>query len=210
MPKGLLLCSRKWPQFTWTDVHVHLLSLWHLLSLLLRNDPVCSPEIAQAFARLCSGYHYTWGVRLSQQLLNSLLIPSPPLWILWATSHLPQSWQCLLTLWCPRALSLCFRNIHISLHTLILGIGFLKPWGPKTKVNPCLFNLVDKMDLPLIRKSWVQCIWDLLYYQIIFFLDYSSLSSKLSIKCWREEICDLDCVREVISHVRIKGPIIQN
>ena len=44
----------------------------------------------------------------------------------------------------------------------------------------------------------------------ILFFDYSPLSLRLSIKCWGEDICGLDPMREVISHVKIKGPVIQN
>ena len=96
-----------------------------------------------------------------------LLIACPWLsvWSLWLTSHLLWDWQCLPARYHLQSLLagfvLFFRIAYILLNTWCLDIGFLKSWALWTKVNPCLFNLVGKMDLPLIPKCWVQCSWDL-------------------------------------------------
>ena len=125
VPKGLLFYSRKWPQFTWTVVHVHLFGLWHLFaqpfakgwsSVQSRNQPVFRVWLHLR----CVAFLATSDLIVNPwfSTLNPLANFSSSLELAVSSSSVPSTGFIALLQW----------HSHL-LHTMILDIGFLMPWG---------------------------------------------------------------------------------
>lgn len=204
VPKGLLFCSRTWSQFTWTVDHVHLCVCdIYLLSLLLRDGSTYNPETSQALTCLCSRCDFLAAPDLIANpcsfTQNPLANFSPSLEPAVSSSCEPSTG--LITLLQERS---HFTPYYDSGYWISDALGLLRQ-----RLTHVYLTWWTKWICPLIQKvlSSVHLRSALLSNNSFLWL------CLFEFKAFHQVLGRRDLwfgLREVISHVRIKGPIIQN